>query len=452
MLNISKQRINKRLHTERYRSFGLLGNPFIGPKVKRNFIIVAFLSLVLLFLPWTQNIQAKGAVTMLQPGQRASEIQSAIAGQIAEWYAQEGDVVLAGDTIARLREIKNEFLDPQLIERTKEQIAAKKDGVDSYAAKVEALGALIQSLRINQQVKAQSLSYDLAAAKAQAESDSARFYAESQNLEIAKTQVLRFNQLLEQGLKSRTDVEQYQVKLAQSQAKAQETAQKWEMSKNELLDVRLELKNNTNAYLEKIAKAKSDLATASSMSANAQGNLAKLKNTLSNFEMRNAYYYITAPQNGMLAKITKQGIGETVKEGTSLGTIVPTFYDLAVELYISPIDMPLIHEGSAVQFQFDGWPAIVFRGWPNTSYGTFKGTVVAIDRITNENGKYRLLVAPAEEWPENLRAGTGARGIALLNTVPVWYEMWRQLNAFPPDYYEPVRAKESVDQLNIKVK
>lgn len=446
MLNISKQRINERLKTERYRSFGLLGNPFIGPKVKRNFIIAGVLSLVILFLPWTQNIQAKGTVTMLQPGQRASEIQSAIAGQIAQWYAQEGDVVNAGDTIARLREIKNEYLDPQLIERTKEQIVAKEDGVKSYEQKVEALVSLIESLRINQQVKAQSLQYDLAAAKAQAESDSAQFIAESQNLEVAKTQVLRFNQLLEQGLKSRTEVEQYRMKLAQSQAKSQETAQKWEMSKNKLLDVRLALKNNTNAFLEKIAKAQSDLATASSMLATSQGDLSKLRNTLSNYEMRNAYYYITAPQNGMLAKITKRGIGETVKEGTSLGTIVPTLYDLAVELYISPIDMPLIHEGSTVQFQFDGWPAIVFRGWPNTSYGTFTGSVVALDRITNENGKYRLLVAPSEEWPENLRAGTGARGIALLNTVPVWYEMWRQLNAFPPDYYEPILTQESISK------
>ena len=109
--------------------------------------------------------------------------------------------------------------------------------------------------------------------------------------------------------------------------------------------------------------------------------------------------------------------------------------------------MPLIHEGSKVMFQFDGWPAIVFRGWPNTSYGTFDGEVVAVDQVTNENGKYRILVAPGEQWPQNLRAGTGARGIALLNNVPVWYEIWRQFNSFPPDYYEPIRAEESPKNL-----
>jgi hypothetical protein len=154
----------------------------------------------------------------------------------------------------------------------------------------------------------------------------------------------------------------------------------------------------------------------------------------------------------MLAKVKKQGIGETVKEGSALATIVPTVYDLAVELYISPIDMPLIHVGSTVMFQFDGWPAIVFRGWPDAGYGTFSGAVVAIDQVTNENGKYRILVAPGEKWPEDLRAGTGARGIALLNNVPLWYEIWRQFNAFPPDYYEPIQATEKVEKLKIKLK
>jgi adhesin transport system membrane fusion protein len=35
-----------------------------------------------------------------------------------------------------------------------------------------------------------------------------------------------------------------------------------------------------------------------------------------------------------------------------------------------------------------------------------------------------------------LRVGSGAEGIALLNNVPLWYEVWRQLNGFPPDYYD----------------
>ena len=452
MLNISNQKVKDRLQPERYKSFGMLHNPFIGKKVKRNIIIAALLSLFAPFLPWTQNIQAKGKVTMLKPGQRPNEIEAAIAGQIAEWYANEGDLIKKGDTIARLREIKSEYLDPQLILRTQEQALAKQEGVEGYEMKVEALTELIKTLRTNQLVKAQSLAYKLDAAIASATADSVNFASEAENLEVAKVQAKRFEDMVEQGLISNTKVEQYRVKLAQQQAKAESALGKWENSQNKLLDARLELSNNTNAFLEKISKARSELATAQGALAASQGELAKLQNTLRNYQVRSGYYYILAPQTGMLAKVKKQGIGETVNEGTPLATIVPSAYELAVELYISPMDMPLIHEGSQVMFQFDGWPAIVFRGWPNTSYGTFSGTVIAIDRITNENGKYRILVAPEEEWPQNLRAGTGARGIALLNTVPVWYEMWRQLNTFPPDYYEPVQAKEKLDKPKLKLK
>ena len=48
----------------------MLNNPYIGPKIKRGFAIVGLVSIVALFLPWTQNIQASGQVTMLRPEQR----------------------------------------------------------------------------------------------------------------------------------------------------------------------------------------------------------------------------------------------------------------------------------------------------------------------------------------------------------------------------------------------
>jgi multidrug efflux pump subunit AcrA (membrane-fusion protein) len=300
-------------------------------------------------------------------------------------------------------------------------------------------------------VKAQSLTYQRNAAGASATADSVNFDSENQNLLVAQAQAERKESLFEQGLQSRTEVEQYRIKLAQQQAKAEGALGRWENSQNKLLDAQLELANNTNAYLEKISKAQSDLATAKSDLAGAQGELSVLKNKLSSLEVRAGYYYILAPQEGRLAKVKKQGLGETVREGTALATIVPTEYELAVELYISPIDMPLIQNGSKVMFQFDGWPAIIFRGWPNSSYGTFEGDVGAVDEITNQNGKYRILIAPGDTWPENLRAGTGARGIALLNNVPVWYEIWRQLNSFPPDYYEPIMAKEKIDKLKIRI-
>jgi hypothetical protein len=127
---------------------------------------------------------------------------------------------------------------------------------------------------------------------------------------------------------------------------------------------------------------------------------------------------------------------------------MPTNIDIAVETFVEPLDLPLMHLDEKVQIQFDGWPAIVFSGWPNTSFGTFTGKVVAIENFISDNGKYRILIAPeptAPKWPDGLRAGAGAVTFALLEDVPVWYEIWRQLNGFPPNYYQPEGKSASKD-------
>jgi hypothetical protein len=61
-----------------------------------------------------------------------------------------------------------------------------------------------------------------------------------------------------------------------------------------------------------------------------------------------------------------------------------------------------------------------------------------IDVVSSVGGKYRLLVRPAQPqpgdqpWPKQLRIGSGVQGWVILDSVPVWYEIWRQLNGFPP--------------------
>jgi hypothetical protein len=105
------------------------------------------------------------------------------------------------------------------------------------------------------------------------------------------------------------------------------------------------------------------------------------------------------------------------------------------------MDLPLVAIGQKVRFVFDGFPAIVFSGWPQSSYGTFGGRVSAVESSVSVNGKFRVLVVedPDEKkWPLALKQGGGASGIALLKNVPVFYELWRNINGFPPDYYKPV--------------
>jgi len=133
---------------------------------------------------------------------------------------------------------------------------------------------------------------------------------------------------------------------------------------------------------------------------------------------------------------------------------MPADFDLAVELFVAPMDLPLVQFGQEVRFIFDGWPAFIFSGWPGMSFGTYHGHVVAIENNISKNGKYRILVSSHEDkpWPDALRMGSGAQGIALLNDVPIWYELWRQLNGFPPDFYEEGNGDNQKPKLKAPIK
>lgn len=398
-------------------------------------IVVFFL---MLFLPWTQNIRSKGMVTALRPDQRPQTIHSIIAGRIEKWYVAEGDFVAAGDTILRISEIKDEYFDPLLLPRTQQQVDAKANAAESYGEKVGALENQISALEQNNILKLQQARNYLKIAELKVQSDSMELVQAKVNFDIGKYQLDRAEQLLKEGLISVTALEGRRLKFQEVQAKLIGTENKFLSSKNEYITARIDLSAIDNEFKDKVAKAKSDMFTAMSSQFDAEATVTKLENQYSNYAQRSQYRYILAPQNGYIAKAIQVGIGETIKEGAEIVNIVPANAELAVEMYVQPVDLPLIQPGNKVRFIFDGWPAIVFSGWPQLSNGTFGGVVIAIDQFAGPTNQYRVLVTedPEEEgWPDLLRMGSGAEGIALFNDVPVWYEIWRQLNGFPADYY-----------------
>ncbi|MEM9052680.1 MAG: HlyD family efflux transporter periplasmic adaptor subunit, partial [Bacteroidota bacterium] len=249
--------------------------------------------------------------------------------------------------------------------------------------------------------------------------------------------------MYDQGLKSLTDLEGRKLKVQQAQAKNISAENKLLTSKAALINAEIELEAIDNDYAEKLSKARSDRNSALSTFYDTQAQVAKMENQLSNYEVRQSNYFIKAPQSGYVTQAISVGLGENIKEGQDIVSIMPATYDFAVEMYVDPVDFPLLRIGNDVRLMFDGWPAIVFSGWPQISNGTFGGEILAIDNFISPNGKYRILVTPDDEdvpWPEDLRVGTGSDGILLFKDVPLWYELWRQLNGFPPDYYMNVNG------------
>jgi len=413
-------------------------------RIKYWLMGILLLTLLIMFLPWTQNIRAKGIVTTLRQEQRPQQLNSIIAGTAIKWYVKEGDFVKAGDTILQLGEVKVDYFDPQLLERTEQQIKAKQQTIDGY--KNKARTTVTQSTALNQAraLKLQSLENKIAQQQFKVKSDEADLVAANNELETYKRQIEAAKLMLDSGAISLVDFERRRINYQNAIAKTNSANNKLLQSKQELTILGIEQNAAIQEYTDKIAKAEGDRFSSLSDAASTEAEVSKLQNQYANYDARNKLYYIIAPQSGQVTKAKKAGLGEFIKEGEMIVEIVPDNIQYAVELFVEPMDLPLINIGQKVRFVFDGFPAIVFSGWPGSSYGTFGGKVSAVETSVSENGKFRILVTEDKDdrkWPPQLRMGGGASGIALLKDVRIYYEIWRTINGFPPEYYTPAVKK-----------
>lgn len=413
--------------------------------LKYLFLFLLLLLIIVFFLPWTQNITAKGNVTAFNINERAQQLNSIISGSVDKWYIKEGDFVKAGDTIIKLTEIKTEYLNPDLLKNTQEQLVAKQNAAINYSGKAGTANLQTQALLQARDFKIEQLKNKLEQAHRYIEIDNANLAAAKNDYEIAKLQYERQQTLFNDGLVSKTQLEQRNQTLQSSLAKYEVAQKKLANSKQDLVIANLEKSGTEQDYQDKIAKVAGEKFQSLSNAATASGDASKLNNEYNNYESRSKFYYILAPQDGQVIKVKNAGVGEIIKEMEFIAEVVPTSNNRAVEMYIKAVDIPLINKGQIVSITFDGFPAIVFSGWPSASFGFFRGKVAVIESAINKKGYFRILItedASYKAWPVNLKYGSGANGIALLKVVPVYYEIWRKINGFPPDYYQTKTDEE----------
>jgi multidrug resistance efflux pump len=432
MLNLSKTRIDRIVEQEKLYSLRAIKTPRAGIIIARFFMVVLLIFIVMLFMPWQQNIRGTGKVTPFNPGNRPQTIETAIAGRIQKWHVQEGQYVERGDTIITLSEIRDRYFDPLLLLRLQQQIQAKEGSLVAKREKTSALSRQIAALKQEMKNK-----IDQATAKLEAEK-------------------IRFDNLKNQHDRNKMLYDAGNIPLT----KFQEIEYKYRGAQADYVNAQIELDRLQAEFLDKISKAESDRNQTEAEIFETEAELAKLRNEYANMQIRNQQYQIIAPQDGVVVKALKAGIGETIQEGEAVCMIMPVAEvnnDIAAEMYIRAMDVPLVSKGRKVRIIFDGWPALQFSGWPSVSVGTFGGVVKVIDMVNTGPGEFRLLIVPDSTdipWPKQLRIGSGIKGWVMLDDVPIWYEIWRQLNGFPPSLYrEPleeiiekkVPAKKSED-------
>lgn len=400
--------------------------------------VLTCILLLSMFLPWTQNLRVKGYVTTQNQEDRPTQLNSIIPGKIMKWYVKEGDAIKKGDTILRIGEIKEEYFDPNLIQRTLEQIVAKERSLMGYEGKAGTAGDQMLALQKSRDIKLQQTENKIKQQRLYISIDSSNLVAGQTEIQIYTRQFNAAKTMFDGGAISLSEFEKRTATYQNAVAKIQILENKLNQSRQELLNIIVEKDNILQEYRDKILKAEGERFGSISNAASAEYEISKLKNTYANYDNRNKLYYILSPIDGQVGSINKAGIDVVLKEGDFIAEIIPQMKNKAVEIFIDPVDLPLVQTGQKMQFIFDGYPVVLFGGWPKYNYGTFHGKIAMIEKASSINGKFRALVIedPEErQWPPYLTMGGGANGIILLKNVRIYYEIWRNINGFPPEYY-----------------
>lgn len=395
--------------------------------------LFGLLSLSLALVPWQQTAPGTGRVLAYAPQERTQAIEATVSGRVDRWFVREGDRVQEGDPIVSLRDNDPELL--QRLERDRETLTASLDAaVARVRAYQEKLAATEEGGRAAK-----------AAADAKVEGARQKLLAERDGLigedaaaEAAELNRRRTEELAQQGLKSTFDMEQAALREKTAVAKRNQAMAKVEEAEANLRGAESDRSKAIQEADAKVNGAQGDLQDALTKEASALSKLLSMDTKLS----RQSAQEIVAPRAGMIQRVKGGQGGEQVKAGDPLAIIVPDTSQVAVEMKLPGNDVPLVKLGQPVRLQFEGWPAIQFSGWPGVAVGTFGGLVTYIDGSDDGDGKFRVLIVPDpadDPWPNRsiLRQGVRANGWVLLDVVPLGFELWRQLNGFPPTTAAP---------------
>ena len=361
-------------------------------------------------MPWQQSVRATGRVIAFNPLDRRVNIEAPVEGRVKRVYVVENQVVRRGDFIADIQDN-----DPNLLVNLRLQ----------HDATVARRAAAIQRIEdLQQQISSQGL------AKVQAiDAAKQRVASEEFVYETNRLNERRMAQLVETGDVSRRDYELAKLALDSSRAN--------------LAGSKAILERTGSDYDATVSATSASRSTAEGDVASANRDLSVIDTQLAKTEQQ----LVVAPRDGIVLSVSATE-GAYLKPGSAICVVIPDAETRFVEAWIDGMDMPLVAPrevradgttvpGSIVRLQFEGWPAVQFVGWPSVAVGTFGGEVISVDATDDGAGRFRIVVAsdPGDQpWPSSrfLRQGVRAKAWVLLRNVPLWQEVWRQLNGFPP--------------------
>lgn len=412
-------------------------------------LVILFL-LIIAFVPWTQTITVTGQLSAYSPYERPQDIEAQITGRIQKWHVFEGVRVKQGDLIVELEDYDPNFMAPDLLLFLDQRKKALEQTRQAALSRAEQLDKRIKEMQ--NLVKAAVPSAEARVVEAQNKVREAYQKVESAKITVstAELNVDRHKQLAEQGLVSQRELELTIQSAIASKADMEGAQANLRAAEQAMKALGFGREQISAEVLQRLLDAEAARDASVGEAARAADQLADVSLRMSNATQRRIASKVLAPIDGTVVKMAEAGAGETVRQGDKIVRISPNSLDKAIEMTADGIDAPLLNVGRKVKILFYGIPAIPLPAWPEVMAGTYTGVIKVIDQVDDGKGNFRFWVVPDPEdrmWPEqnHVRQGTKVMGWVILNRVPLWYELWRRFNLFPPDYQE--RPPSLIDTL-----
>ncbi|WP_373030510.1 HlyD family secretion protein [Sulfurovum sp.] len=406
-------------------------NPVVNRIWSVSLIIILFF-IVILFLPWRQTIDGEGILIAHDPIERVQPISAPIDGFIDTFYVSENEHVQKGMKLF-------DMIDPDKDYKTR--VYKMKEDFEQQAQNIEdeliSLKKNKVSLVTQKKIRIELFNKRYRQAEEELKSLQLKYKAEKKNYEVALKQFTRIKQLYSQKIESKQNYENAENRYINANT---------QFNKIEI-DIGVQKRNLTiieqeeNQFIEEI---ENQIRTLENSMLSAETRLNILKRDYEKHLTEIARYEtssVVSKKDGYVMRILENDKSTYIKKGQPIMRFSPDVNVGSILLRVSDFNMPLVKEGLSVRIRFHGWPVLHIAGWPGIRFGTFGGIIKKVDPVLHEQGFYYAYVVedPKEPWPshEELRMGTNATAWIALSTVPIWYELWRLMNAFPPKMVTP---------------
>ncbi|MEA2047167.1 MAG: hypothetical protein U9O64_01820 [Campylobacterota bacterium] len=393
---------------------------------RTTFIIIA-VGIAFLFLPWEQTIKGKGTLIAYDPTERPYTFLATIDGFIKKFHVTEDQYVKEGTALFEMVDLDDKYI---------QKLHTITSNIESQIVNTEETIRLTQEkynntkeyLEVGLNVYDQKLSQS----KDKIRSLKLKKVSLEKNSAVETLQFQRIKHLFNEGIQSK--------RVYESAENTKVTANA-ELEKNSV-DITIEMKNIDiiknekekflNDTNNKLKSLESLILTSKNRSSSLKEKLQLQSMNISRYKTSKAY----AAKDGYVVRMYQNDTNKLIKKGEKILFFSPDVSVRTLLLKVSDFNMPLMRAGNKVRIMFYGWPAMQVPGWPEIKFGTFGGIVKRVDPISHESGfHYAYIIEdPNDPWPshELLKLGTRANAWVRLETVSLWYQLWRLMNALPP--------------------